>query len=57
MPRVALEEWAYVRPYCRESDRTRALARWLHRYNHHRVHTAIGDAPITRVTNLPREHS
>jgi transposase InsO family protein len=55
--RTLLEEWAYVRPYCRESDRTRALARWLHRYNHHRVHTAIGDAPITRVTNLPREHT
>jgi len=55
--RTLLEEWAYIRPYCRESDRTRALARWLHRYNHHRVHTAIGDAPITRVTNLPREHS
>jgi len=55
--RTLLEEWAYVRPYCREADRTRALARWLHRYNHHRVHTAIGDAPITRVTNLPREHS
>jgi len=55
--RTMAEEWAYIRPYCRESDRTRALARWLHRYNHHRVHTAIGDAPITRVTNLPREHS
>jgi transposase InsO family protein len=54
--RTLLEEWAYIRPYCRESDRTRALARWLHRYNHYRVHTAIGDAPITRVTNLPREH-
>ena len=54
--RTLLDEWAYVRPYCREADRTRALARWLHRYNHHRVHTAVGDAPITRVTNLPREH-
>ncbi len=55
--RTLLEEWAYVRPYAREADRTRALARWLHRYNHHRVHTAVGDAPITRVTNVPREHS
>jgi transposase InsO family protein len=55
--RTLLEEWAYVRPYRREADRTRALARWLHRYNHHRVHTAIGGPPITRVTNLPREHS
>ena len=55
--RTLLDEWAYVRPYCRESDRTRALARWLHRYNHHRVHTAIGGPPVSRVTNLPREHN
>jgi len=55
--RTLLEEWAYVRPYCREADRTRALARWLHRYNHHRVHTAVGGPPVSRVTNLPREHS
>jgi transposase InsO family protein len=55
--RTLLEEWAYVRPYGREADRTRALAHWLHRYNHHRVHTAIGDAPLSRVTNLPREHT
>ncbi len=54
--RTMLEEWAYVRAYHREADRLRALTHWLHRYNHHRVHTAIGDAPITRVTNLPKEH-
>ena len=55
--RTLLEEWAYVRPYACEAARTRALARWLHRYNHHRVHTAIGGPPVSRVTNLPREHS
>ena len=55
--RTLLDEWAYIRPYAREADRTRALTHWLHRYNHHRVHTAIGDAPITRVTNLPNEHN
>lgn len=55
--RTLLEEWAYVRPYVRECDRIRALALWLHRYNHHRVHTAIGGPPVSRVTNLPREHS
>ncbi len=54
--RTLLEEWAYVRPYACEAVRTRALARWLHRYNHHRVHTAIGGPPISRVTNVPREH-
>jgi transposase InsO family protein len=55
--RTLLEEWAYVRPYWREADRTRALARWLHRYNHHRMHSAVGGAPLSRVTNLPQEHS
>ena len=54
--RTLLEEWAYARPYRREADRTRALVHWLHRYNHHRVHTAIGDAPISRVINLPGEY-
>jgi len=55
--RTLVEEWAYVRPYVREADRTRALAGWLHRYNHHRMHTAVGGPPISRVTNLPREHT
>jgi transposase InsO family protein len=55
--RTLLDEWAYARPYTREADRTRALAHWLHQYNHHRVHTAIGGPPITRVTNLPTEHT
>ncbi len=54
--RTLLEEWAYVRPYACEAARTAALARWLHRYNHHRMHTAIGGPPVSRVTNLPREH-
>src|SRR5688572_13454519 len=54
--RTLLDEWAYVRPYHRDADRTRALAHFLHRYNHHRVHTAIGGPPISRVTNLPAEH-
>jgi transposase InsO family protein len=55
--RTLLEEWAYVRPYYRECDRTRALARWLHIYNHHRVHTSIGGPPISRVTNVPKKYN
>jgi transposase InsO family protein len=55
--RTLLEEWAYVRPYWRECDGTRALAHWLHIYNHHRVHTAIGGPPVSRVTNLPRKYT
>ena len=55
--RTLLEEWAYIRPYWRECDRTRALAHWLHRYNYHRVHTAVGGPPASRVINLPRKYT
>jgi transposase InsO family protein len=50
--RTLLNEWAYARPYRSEAARTRALARWLHSYNYHRHHTAIGGPPISRVNNL-----
>ena len=51
--RTMLEEWAYVRPYASEDDRVAALADWLHLYNHHRGHTALGGRPpISRVSNL-----
>ncbi len=50
--RTLLNEWAYARPYRSEAARTRALARWLHTYNHHRHHTAIGGPPIGRLNNL-----
>ncbi|MGA7417455.1 MAG: IS481 family transposase, partial [Acidimicrobiales bacterium] len=35
-----------------EAARTRALDKWLHMYNHHRYHTAIGGPPVSRVNNL-----
>jgi transposase InsO family protein len=55
--RTLLEEWAYVRVYRSNNQRTRALDRFLHTYNHHRGHTALGgDPPITRATNLAGEH-
>ena len=50
--RTLLNEWAYARPYRSEAARTRALASWLHLYNHHRHHTAVGGPPISRVNNL-----
>ena len=50
--RTLLNEWAYARPYRSEAARTRALAQWLHLYNHHRHHTAIGGPPISRVNNV-----
>jgi transposase InsO family protein len=47
-----LEEWAYARLWTSDARRARTLDRWLHRYNHHRHHTAIGGPPASRVTNL-----
>ena len=56
--RTLLEEWAYVRVYRSEQARTRALDRWLHQYNHHRRHTALGGLPpLSRVNNLPGQYT
>jgi transposase InsO family protein len=50
--------WAFRRLYLSESARRRALPAWLHEYNHHRNHSAIGKVPpITRLTNLPGQYS
>lgn len=53
--RTLAEEWAYVRPYGSEAERLAALDDWLHLYNHHRHHTAVGGPPISRV-NDPAGH-
>ena len=50
--RTLLAEWACARTWTSEGQRARALAPWLHIYNHHRHHTAIGGPPISRVNNL-----
>jgi transposase InsO family protein len=56
--RTLLEEWAYVRKYSSEAERRRRLDSWLHTYNHHRCHTALGgQPPITRVDNLPGHYT
>jgi len=50
--RTLLDEWAYQRPFATNTERAAALPVWLHTYNHHRCHTAIGgQPPITRVNN------
>jgi transposase InsO family protein len=55
--RTLSDEWAYARLWRSETARARALDRWLHRYNHHRHHTAIGGPPASRVTNLAGHNS
>ena len=56
--RTLLEEWAYARPYASDSERANAYPDWLHRYNHHRGHTALGGRPpASRVTNLSGQYN
>jgi hypothetical protein len=50
--RTLLAEWAYLRPYTSNTERTEALADFLHTCNHHHCHTALaGHPPISRVNN------
>ncbi len=56
--RTLLDEWAYAHVYQSEADRGTAFKPWLHFYNHHRGHTALGGAtPASRVTNLSGQNS
>lgn len=56
--RTLAEGWAFKKFYNSESARLAALPAWLHHYNHHRPHSAIGKAaPITRLNNLPGHHT
>jgi transposase InsO family protein len=56
--RTLLEEWAYARPYASEAERVAVYPEFLHRYNHHRGHTALGGRPpAARVTNLAGQNT
>jgi transposase InsO family protein len=56
--RTLLEEWAYARAYANEAERVAAYPEFLHRYNNHRGHTALGgQPPAARVTNLAGQYS
>jgi transposase InsO family protein len=56
--RTLFDEWAYARLYRTDTARTRALDRWLHLYNHHRAHTALGgQAPMDKINNLPGQYT
>ena len=51
--RTMVEGWAFKKFYNSESARLAALPAWVHKYNHHRPHSAIGkQSPITRLDNL-----
>ena len=56
--RTLADGWAFRKFYSSESARRAALPAWLHHYNHHRPHTAIGrSAPMTRLINVPGQYS
>jgi transposase InsO family protein len=56
--RTMCDEWIYSRPFTNGQDRADALPEWLHIYNHHRAHTALGGKPpITRINNGPGRYS
>jgi transposase InsO family protein len=56
--RTLANGWAFRRLYTGESQRRKALPGWIHEYNHHRPHTAIGGhPPISRLTNLSGQYN
>jgi transposase-like protein len=56
--RTLSDGWAYARLYSSEAERRAALPTWLHFYNHHRAHSAIGGLPpISRLNNLSGHHN
>jgi transposase InsO family protein len=56
--RTMADGWAFARLFTTESARRKALPGWLHEYNHHRPHTAIGShPPISRLSNLSGQYS
>jgi transposase InsO family protein len=56
--RTLADEWAYARLYTSDAERCDEFPRWLHTYNHHRGHTALGgQPPASRVPNLSGQYS
>lgn len=56
--RTMADGWAFKKFYNSESARRAALPAWIHFYNHHRPHTAIGrSTPISRLTNQCDQYS
>ncbi len=56
--RTLADGWAYARLYDSTQQRNAVLPAWLHFYNHHRLHSAIGNQPpISRLTNVPGHHN
>lgn len=56
--RTLAAEWAYAKTYRSETERAACYQDWIHHYNHHRPHTALGSQPpASRVPNLTRKNN
>jgi transposase InsO family protein len=56
--RTLADEWAYARLYTSDAERCAEYTTWLHTYNYHRGHTALGgQPPATRVPNLSGQYT
>ena len=57
--RILNEEWAYIRPWNSEAERSAGYDTFVHFYNHHRSHGALNWAtPMDTIRdNLPAEHN
>jgi transposase InsO family protein len=61
--RILLEEWAYIRDWTGDDQRTAAYDGFIHFYNHHRSHGALGWSTPTDTLrrlhedNVPAQHS
>ena len=50
---TALREWAYRLAYASSEQRSQALKAWLHHYNYHRSHSALGGlTPAQKLNNV-----
>lgn len=54
--RTLTQEWAYSQLWTSDAAQAATLDDWLHTYNHHRYHTAIGGPPASAVTNLTGQY-
>ena len=51
---TSLREWAYLQAFASSTERAQAMRPWLHAYNRHRPHSALGASPP--FNRLPKDN-